>query len=126
MIKYILLLITFFICTSIHSQDTICLPSYKIIEIAQKIETNKTTIKLQESIIENLKTQIIDYDTLLARNEKIIKKKDEEISIYKNALIDYGPQTKTIKWYKTPVATYVLGILTGGSLLYISSQIFIK
>lgn len=126
MIRYIIIALAFIICTSAASQDTICIPSYKLIEIAKRAESNKLTINSQTLIINNLKTQIAIYDSVLLQNDEILKKKEEEIGIYKEALNINPSPSKNIKWYKTPTAVYFLGILTGGSLFYISSKIFIK
>lgn len=126
MIRYLIILLTFFVCTSASAQDTICIPSYKLIELAKRVESNKLTINSQTKIIENLKSQIVTYDSIILKSDQILKKKEEEIAIYKEALNINPTPSKNIKWYKTSTATYFFGILTGGSLLYISSKVFIK
>ena len=126
MIRYIIIILAFLVCTSAYSQDTICIPSYKLIEIAKRAESNKLTINSQIKIIDNLKSQIVTYDSIILKNDEILKKKEEEIAIYKEALNINPTSSKNIKWYKTSAASYFFGVLTGGSLLYISSKIFIK
>lgn len=122
MIRYILLFSTFMLCTSAKAQlqnDSMYVSTKKLIEIAQKV-------KAQEQHIKELTSLVLICDTIVATNSSILEKKDAEIEVYRKALGEYGPVDKKIKWYKTPSANYFFGILTGGSLFYLGSKIFIK
>jgi len=122
MIRYILLFFTFILCTSAKAQlqnDSMYVSTEKIIQLAQKVKT-------QDVLIKELKSLVLMCDTIIETHSGIIAKKDAEIEIYRKALTDYGVQDKKQRWYKTPAANYFLGILTGGALVYIGSQILIK
>ena len=122
MIRYILLIFTFILCTSANAQlqnDSIYVSTEKLIQLAQKVKT-------QDVLIKELKSLVLMCDTIIETHSGIIAKKDAEIEVYRSALNTHGVPDKKLKWYKTPAANYFFGILTGGSLVYIGSKIFIK
>jgi hypothetical protein len=99
--------------------DSIYVSSEKLINLARKV-------KAQETKIQELNNLVLICDTIIATNSIIIDKKNAEIEIYRKALGDYGVQDGKLVWYKNPKVNFVLGILTGGSLVFIGTKIFTK
>ena len=99
--------------------DSMYVPVDKLINLARKV-------KAQETKIKELNNLVLICDTIIATNSIIIDKKNAEIEIYRKALGDYGVQDGKLVWYKNPKVNFVLGILTGGSLVFIGTKIFTK
>jgi len=122
MIKNLLICIMLMISATGVAQlqnDSIYVSSEKLINLARKV-------KAQETKIQELNNLVLICDTIIATNSIIIDKKNAEIEIYRKALGDYGVQDGKLVWYKNPKVNFVLGILTGGSLVFIGTKIFTK
>lgn len=118
------------IFVSVYSQNTsdslICLPKQQIIDAATKLKDARIANKNYENLISELKFYTLQQDTIINNQASIISKKDLEINSYRKALGDYGVQNGKLVWYKNPKVNFVLGILTGGSLIYIGTRILTK
>jgi hypothetical protein len=122
MIKNLLIGIILMISATAVAQlktDSIYVSAEKLINLARKVQAQETKIK-------ELNTLVLVCDTIIATNSQIIDKKNAEIEIYRKALGDYGVQDGKIVWYKNPKIHFVLGVLTGGSLVFIGTKIITK
>ena len=128
--KHILTILFICITVSLHSQTTkdslICLPITQIIDAATKLKDARIQNKKYENLISELKFYTLQQDTIINNQASIISKKDIEINSYRKALGDYGVQNGKLVWYKNPKVNFVLGVLTGGSPIYIGTRIFTK
>ena len=122
----------FFTCVSMTlfsqtvNDSLICLPKQQIIDAAAKLRDAKTLNKKYQILTSEYKSYILEQDTIIQNFSTTLNKKDAEIEIYRKALGDYGIQNGKLVWYKNPKINFVLGVLTGGSLVYIGTRIFTK
>lgn len=108
------------------NDSLICLPKEQIIDAAVKLKDARVLNKKYEILTSEYKSYILQQDTIIQNYSIALSKKDSEIEIYRKALGDYGVQNGKLVWYKNPKINFVLGVLTGGSLVYIGTRIFTK
>lgn len=125
--KSILLSIFLFGCFNIQAQTTdslICLPKEQIISAATKLKETRQLNRKYEILISELKLYTFQQDTVIKNAYEMLDKKDIEIQVYRKALGDYGIQDGKLVWYKQPKVNFLLGVLTGGALVYVGTKIF--
>lgn len=112
------------------SQETtdslVCLPKQQVIDVATKLNNAHVLNEKYKTLASEYKSYISEQDTLIKNYTSIITKKDEEITIYRNILNDYPVTDTNLVWYKNTKVNYILGVLTGGSLVYLSVRLFTK
>lgn len=108
------------------NDSMICLPKEHVIDAAIKLKEAKLLNKKYELLTSEFKSYILEQDTIIQNFSSILNKKDSEIEIYRKALGDYGIQNGKLVWYKNPKINFVLGVLAGGSLVYIGTRLFTK
>lgn len=127
--KSALLILFSFVCLNIQAQTSdslICLPKQQIISAATKLKESRELNTRYEFLISELKLYTLQQDTIIQNASEMLNKKDIEIEVYRKALGDYGVQNGKLVWYKNPKINFVLGVLTGGSLVYFGTRIFTK
>lgn len=118
------LFVSFNLLSQTNNDSLICLPKTQVIAAATKLRDCKVENMKYENLIHELKSFITDQDTVIYNYSEMLAKKDIEINVYREALGNYGIQDRKISWYKNPKTTFLIGILTGGSLVYIGTKIF--
>lgn len=127
-----LILTLFYMCLYVlsFSQETtdslVCLPKQQVIDVATKLNNAHVLNEKYKTLASEYKSYISEQDTLIKNYTSIITKKDEEITIYRNILNDYPVTDTNLVWYKNTKVNYILGVLTGGSLVYLSVRLFTK
>lgn len=127
--KSIFLSFFVFMCFNLQAQTSdslICLPKQQIISSAIKLKECRELNTRYEFLISELKLYTLQQDTIIQNASEMLNKKDIEIEVYRKALSDYGVQNGKLVWYKNPKVNFVLGVLTGGSLVYIGTRFFTK
>ncbi len=128
--KSIITTVLLFISFSTYSQSirdsVICLPIKQVIDVAEKYKDCREKNARYDKLVNELKYYTLVQDTIIENATLALNKKDIEIASYRKALGDYGIQNGKLVWYKNPKINFVLGVITGGSLVYIGTQIFTK
>lgn len=106
------------------SDSLICLPKEQIISAATKLKETREINKKYEYLISELKMYTFQQDTVIKNAYEMLDKKDIEIQVYRKALGEYGIQDGKLVWYKQPKVNFLLGVLTGGALVYVGTKIF--
>lgn len=110
---------------SAQNDDLITVPSKVIVDAANKILELERVDSIKTLQLTNLKQQVFSLETIITNTKSIVELKDKEIEIYKGAIknIVPSPEQPKQKWYETPVASYIAGVLTGGVLIYVGATI---
>jgi hypothetical protein len=126
--KSIISILFLFVSINLYSQtirdSVVCLPIKQVIEVADKYKECREKNAKYDKLVNELKYYTLIQDTIIENATLALNKKDIEIASYRKALGDYGIQNGKLVWYKNPKINFFLGIITGGSLVYIGTRIF--
>jgi hypothetical protein len=126
--KYFIILLLFLSINSVDAQinsDSTLVANTQLINLASRIKELERNLDLRITQVNVLQNTVISYEALNKQNEAILEFKNKEIEIYERALdriIDFPKKTEK-KWYETKEFTFIAGIVTGTTIMILSSHL---
>jgi hypothetical protein len=116
--KNLILILISFITLNCYSQDIVEIPQTELEEFFLAIDTLKQQDSLKTILIQDLESQIKNFNLLSKQDSLIIGFKNQEIILLHEQINLYDDRLKQVdKWYKKPWVGVVGGVL--GTLITI-------
>ena len=116
--KNLILILISFITFNCYSQDIVEIPQTELEEFFLAIDTLKQQDSLKTILIQDLESQIKNFNLLAKQDSLIIGFKNQEILLLNDQIKLYDDRLKQVdKWYKKPWVGVVGGVL--GTLITI-------